>query len=209
MSRLPLCTFNCIECRELRRKAVRDWFWTFCCFLVQSLRLSQAKSTSRHYATHNVYTKGGLSESYLLLKMTKSKFSNWLYRQAEAESNGLRLRLSKKPCRKFKNKKLHKAKKAPSAHYAKHNVGAGFCEAKDWGRVRDSRILDWICLFASVKLYANRTFSKALFARGLLPPRKLGTFLPEEGFLESHLLLKMTESNFQTDFIDKVTRVSA
>ncbi|MBQ2987556.1 MAG: hypothetical protein IJD59_00465, partial [Clostridia bacterium] len=70
--------------------------------------------------------------------------------------------------------------------------------------MRDSRILDWICLFASVKFYANRTFSKALFARGLLPPRKLGTFLPEEGFLASHLLAKLTKLNFLTDFIDKL-----
>ena len=70
--------------------------------------------------------------------------------------------------------------------------------------MRDSRILDWICLFASVKLYANKTFSKALFARGLLPPRKLGTFLPEEGFLASHLLAKLTKLNFFTDFIDKL-----
>ncbi|MBQ2988198.1 MAG: hypothetical protein IJD59_03745, partial [Clostridia bacterium] len=47
-------------------------------------------------------------------------------------------------------------------------------------------------------------FSKALFARGLLPPRKLGTFLPEEGFLASHLLAKLTKLNFLTDFIDKL-----
>ncbi|MBQ2987796.1 MAG: hypothetical protein IJD59_01695, partial [Clostridia bacterium] len=49
-------------------------------------------------------------------------------------------------------------------------------------------------------------FSKALFARGLLPPRKLGTFLPEEGFLASHLLAKLTKLNFLTDFIDKLKR---
>ncbi|MBR6744061.1 MAG: hypothetical protein IKM00_02445 [Clostridia bacterium] len=66
--------------------------------------------------------------------------------------------------------------------------------------------MDWICLFVSVKLYANRTFSKVLFARGLLLPRKLGTFLPEEGFLASHLLAKLTKLNFLTDFIDKLKR---
>ncbi|MBQ2987499.1 MAG: hypothetical protein IJD59_00180, partial [Clostridia bacterium] len=49
-------------------------------------------------------------------------------------------------------------------------------------------------------------FSKALFARGLLPPRKLGTFLPEEGFLASHLLAKLTKLNFLTDFIDKLRK---
>ena len=74
--------------------------------------------------------------------------------------------------------------------------------------MRDSRILDWICLFVSVKLYANRTFLKVLFARGLLPPRKLGTFLPEEGFLASHLLAKLTKLNFLTDFIDKLPQRS-
>jgi len=31
---------------------------------------------------------------------------------------------------------------------------------------------------------------------GLLPPRKLGTFLPEEGFLESYLLSKMMKVKF-------------
>ncbi|MBQ2988847.1 MAG: hypothetical protein IJD59_07070, partial [Clostridia bacterium] len=52
---------------------------------------------------------------------------------------------------------------------------------------------------------ANRTFLKILFARGLLPPRKLGTFLPEEGFLASHLLAKLTKLNFLTDFFDKLS----
>ncbi|MBQ2988267.1 MAG: hypothetical protein IJD59_04100, partial [Clostridia bacterium] len=50
-------------------------------------------------------------------------------------------------------------------------------------------------------------FSKALFARGLLPPRKLGTFLPEEGFLASHLLAKLTKLNFLTDFFDSLGSV--
>ena len=34
--------------------------------------------------------------------------------QGDASEKTRRLRLSKKPCRKFKNKKLHKAGKAPS-----------------------------------------------------------------------------------------------
>ena len=39
-------------------------------------------------------------------------------------------------------------------------------------------------------------FRKSYLYAGLLPPRKLGTFLPEEGFLESHLLSKMTKVKF-------------
>ena len=97
------------------------------------------------------------------------------------------LRLSKKSCRKLKNKKLHKIERLPPR---------GGSAVRRWGRVRNLRFFDYICLFTSRNCMQTELFRKSYLYAGLLPPRTLGTFLPEEGSLESHLLWKMTKVKF-------------
>ena len=90
-------------------------------------------------------------------------------------------RLSKKPCRKFKNKKLHKAGKAPSGREL------DFAKQKTEGEC--------------VNIKSEQNFKR----RRLLPSRYACHLPPGGRLTKIRFLCKIPKPKFETDFIDKLS----